>query len=367
MFTISLGSRVRKSPFFEATVKAGVRNFSVYNHMLMPTGYGDPQAEYWRLINAVAIWDVAIERQVEIRGPDADHLAQALVPRDLSNCRIGQGKYAPLCDHAGRLINDPVLLKLEACRYWLSLADSDILLWARAVAAERQFAVEVFEPDVSPLAIQGPKAQAVARDLFGDWINDIRFFGFRQTDLDGIPLLLARSGWSKQGGFELYLQDGSRGEELWNKVWEAGQRYAMGPGTPNAQERVESALLSFRSDTDDDCNPLEVGLERYLDLAAPVEYIGKSALQEIARQGPRRRRVGLLLDTQPMTPCQQPWPVSYNGQPVGTVSSAVWSPRLEHNIALALLNIEAASPGTAVDIQSPERILSAEVTGLPFI
>ena len=338
MYQISFGSRIRKSPFFDATVQAGVTRFSIYNHMYMPTGYGDPEAEYWRLINDVAMWDVAVERQVELHGPDA-----------------------------GRLLNDPVLLKLAEDRYWLSLADGDILLWARAIAAERGLRVEVFEPDAAPLAIQGPKAQAVVRDLFGDWITQIRFFGFRHTELDGIPLLLARSGWSKQGGFELYLCDGARGTQLWDKVYEAGQPYGIGPGNPNPQERVESALLSYRADTDDDTNPLEVGLQRYLDLDTAIEYIGKTALQDIARQGPRRRQVGLLLDDQPLAACEQPWPVLREGQSVGWISAAVWSPRLQRNIALALVQSDAAAPGAGLEIASPERDLEAEVTSLPFL
>lgn len=205
-FDINIGPNIRKSAYFEATVADGVRSFSVYNHMYIPGNFGDPEAEYDRLLNGVAMWDVAAQRQVELSGPDAGALAQYLTPRNLSATRVGQGRYVPLCDHDGWLINDPVLLKLEDTRYWLSVADCDIHLWAAAVAREKRMDVQVFEPDVSPLAIQGPKAEDVTAALFGDWVRELRYFAFRDTDLNGIPLVLARSGWSKQGGFELYLE-----------------------------------------------------------------------------------------------------------------------------------------------------------------
>ena len=210
-FQIGIGPNNRKSAYFDATVAEGVACFSVYNHMFIPAHYGDPEGEYDALMNGVAMWDVAAQRQVELSGPDAARLIQDLTTRDMSKTRIGQGRYVPMCDHQGRLINDPVLLMLAQDRYWLSIADSDIALWASAIAAERGWDVTVVEPDVSPLAVQGPKAEAVITALFGDWVRDLRYFGFKQTQLGDIPLVLARSGWSKQGGFELYLQDSSRG------------------------------------------------------------------------------------------------------------------------------------------------------------
>ena len=226
-------ARIRRSPFFDSTIADGVTSFSVYNHMFMPTGFGHPMDEYWRLIDGVAMWDVSCERQVELVGEDAGRLAQILCPRKLERMRTGQGWYVPVCDHSGVLLSDPILLKLAEDRYWLSIADSDLLLWAKAVAAERSLDVKVSEPDVSPLAVQGPKAIEVIVDLFGDQARSIGYFHFRETELDGIPLLLARSGWSKQGGFELYLRDASRGAELWNKVKEAGALYDIGPGSPS--------------------------------------------------------------------------------------------------------------------------------------
>jgi glycine cleavage system aminomethyltransferase T len=223
-FNIAIGPRVRKSPFFEATVGAGVTAFSVYNHMYMPVSYGDQMAEYERLINGVAMWDVAVERQIQLCGKDAGKLAALISTRGTRQMETGQGLYAPICDQNGTLLNDPILLKRSENRYWFSIADSDILLWARAIAGLKNFEVEVTEPDVSPLAVQGPKADKVIADLFGDWIYELRHFWFKEQEINGIPVVLARSGWSKQGGFELYLLDGSRGFELWHIIQEAGRQ-----------------------------------------------------------------------------------------------------------------------------------------------
>ena len=231
-FEIGISPNIRKSPYFDATVADGVRSFSVYNHMYIPAHFGDPANEYRRLVGSVVMWDVGAQRQVEIAGRDAPILLQYLCARDLSGMTPGQGRYAPVCNAAGCLINDPVVLKLAEDRFWLSIADSDIGLWAEGVAAERRMSARICEPDVSPLAVQGPRAGDVISDLFGEWTRSLRHFQFRQTGLDGIPLVLARSGWSRQGGFELYLQDGSKGDELWNRVREAGAKYGIGPGLP---------------------------------------------------------------------------------------------------------------------------------------
>ena len=366
-YSLAIAPRVRKSPFFEATLAAGATHFTVYNHMYMPVSYGDPAAEYRRLIEDVAMWDVSVERQVEIAGPDAAALAQYIAPRDLARCRVGQGKYVPLCDHAGRLINDPVLLRLAEDRFWLSIADSDVLLWVRAVAAERGYDAAVREPDVSPLALQGPKAEALVTDLFGAWPRQLKYFWFRETELSGIPLILARSGWSKQGGFELYLMDGTKGGALWDRVWEAGQAHGIGPGAPNAVERVESGLLSYGSDTDDETDPFELGLERYLELDIEAEFIGKTALREIARRGPTRARVGLFLEGAPLETTEHPWAVTQDGRPVGRVTAAAYSPRLERNIALALIERAAAEDSAALSVSTPDGARAARVTGLPFL
>lgn len=365
---IAIGANLRKSPYFEATLRAGAKNFSVYNHMLIPGHFGDPDGEYQRLMTGVAMWDVAAQRQVEVTGPDAARLVQYLTPRNLSGTKIGQGRYVPICDHDGYLINDPVLLKLAEDRFWLSVADSDIHLWAQAIAQEKGWQAQVGEPDVSPLAIQGPQAEAVTAALFGDWVRDLRYFGFRETTLDGIPLVLARSGWSKQGGFELYLTDASRGIELWDRVAAAGAPFGIGPGAPNDIERVESGLISYGSDMRRQvipADPFEMGLGGLVDLAREDDFVGRAALQRIAARGAARRRVGFWVEGTPPSPGHAV-PVHLAGEPVGVVSELVHSPRLGRTIAVGLLRADLADATQGLQAVLPGGPVALQPAALPF-
>lgn len=368
MFQIGVGPNIRKSVYFDATVADGVKSFSVYNHMLIPAHFGDPAGEYDRLIDKVAMWDVAAQRQVEIAGPDAGRLIQYLTTRDMTKTKIGQGRYVPICDHAGRLINDPVLLMHAQNHYWLSIADSDIELWASAIAAERGWDVQIFEPDVSPLAIQGPNAEAVAVDLFGSWIRELKYFGFRQTELQGIPLILARSGWSKQGGFELYLQDGSRGTELWNIVKAAGKDHDIGPGAPNDLERLENGLVSYGADgrlQTNPCNPFEIGLGKLVDFDAPDDFVGKDALLRIRAQGVKRRRVQYRIDGPRIDACEQSLPVtSASGQTVGILSEIAYSKRFAGNIGVGMISNDVSDLANDLMIEVGGRIRRVEISSV---
>lgn len=367
-FSISPSPRVRRSPFFDATVSAGVVSFTPYNHMLMPTSYGDPEAEYDRLINHVSMWDVAVERQVEITGPDAAKLVQILTPRKLDKLQPGKGWYVALCDHRGVLVNDPILLMLETDRYWLSIADSDVLFWARGIAGERNLDVEIIEPDVSPLAIQGPRADDVVGALLGAEALALKHFGFAEMMLEGVPLMVARSGWSKQGGFELYLMDGSKGTKLWNLVKEAGQPFGIGPGNPNPSERVESGLLSWGGDTDDQTNPFEVRMERYIDLDAPDDVVGIKALRKIKEQGVQRHQLGLLFEyDEKFGLYDRVSRMLQNDEVIGSVTAHAWSPRLKQNIGLALVS-RSVQAGSQVDVVLPDGVKTrGKLCELPFI
>lgn len=368
---IAFGARVRKSPYFERTIAAGASHFTVYNHMYMPMSYGDPEREYWRLIDGVSMWDVAAQRQVEIAGPDAQRLVRYLTTRELGSLPPDQGRYVPICNANGALINDPVLLPLSDGRYWFSIADSDMKLWAAGIALASGRDVSVTEPDVSPLAIQGPKAVDVAENLFGGWVRDLKFFGQRQTEIEGIPLVVARSGWSKQGGYELYLRDGSKGGRLWDLVAEAGKPFDIAPGTPNAIERLESGLISVGTETDETSDPFEMGLGKYVHLDREDDFVGKQALEAIAARGPARRFTGFHIEGPPLKGgSQHRWPLLADGRPAGFVSAAAFSPRARHgaggNIGVGLVASALARAGQALRCESEAGIRDVVVADLPF-
>jgi glycine cleavage system aminomethyltransferase T len=367
MFSIFPSARLRPSPFFDSTVAEGVKSFTTYNHMLLPTGFGRAEEEYWRLINGVSMWDVAAERQVQLKGRDAGRLAQILAPRHLTKCVAGQGKYVALCNHAGTLINDPILLKLADDLFWFSIADSNILFWARAIAAERRLNVEIIEPDVSPLAVQGPLAEKVVATLFGDWVSGLKHFWFRETEIEGIPVAIARSGWSKQGGFEVYLMNGSKGTKLWNLVKEAGKPWDIGPGNPNAHERIESGLLSWGGDTDDQTNPFEVRMGKYVDLDVPDDTIGIEALRKIKFAGQRRHQLGVILEGDAPSSSSFRWfEIRKDGKKAGEMTNVIWSYRLKKNIGFALVSVDA-KPGDTVAIQKEDLWIGGKLTELPFV
>ncbi|MEM8848975.1 MAG: glycine cleavage system protein T [Pseudomonadota bacterium] len=365
-YRLHIGPNIRKSPFFDATVADGVRSFSVYNHMYIPGHFGDPGAEYDRLIHGVAMWDVAAQRQVALEGSDAGRLAQVLTPRDLDDTPVGQGRYVPICDHDGWLINDPVLMPLRDDLVWLSAADSDLHLWAAAIARERGMDVRVHEPDVSPMAIQGPKAVEVAAALFGDEIRGMRPFAFQEASLDGIPLVLARSGWSKQGGFELYLMDATRGSDLWGLVKATGMSWDIGPGAPNDVERIESGLISYGADMrrqTHPADPFEMGLGKFVDLDGPHDFIGRGALAARHAAGPSRRRTGVVIAGSPVTANAHPLPLMRGDAQVGTVSEIARSRRLDRNIGVAMVLI-GAEDDLWIDLSDGPR--SVTLADLPF-
>ena len=364
-FTI-IGPRVRKSPFFESTRKYGCKAYTVYNHMYMPLYYEDPVSDYWNLLEHVTVWDVACQRQMEITGPDAFRLSQYLTPRNLSKCEIGQCMYTPIVDENGCMLNDPVLIRLAENHFWFSLADSDILLWAKGIAHNMNLQVSISEPFVSPLAVQGPKAEVVMVDLFGDWIEQLRFFRSRETELNGIPLIVARTGWSKQDGFELYLRESRHGGELWEQIMAAGKPYNITPGAPSTIERIESGLLSYGADMDMTNNPFEIGLDKYVDLDQEADFIGKDALIKIRKEGVKQKLVGLELFTEPMMRNENRWTVIKDNKNCGSVRSATYSPRLKKNIALAMVSIEFADDGNKLNVETSSQFVEAEVVQVPF-
>ena len=361
------GTQIRKSPFFNGTVRWGATDFSVYNHMYIPRSFGDPEQNFWNLVNDAILCDVAVERQVEIAGPDAAAFVQLLTPRNLSQCAVGQCKYVLITNEAGGILNDPVLLRLEENRFWLSLADSDVLMWAQGVATHAGLDVTICEPDVSPLQLQGPKSGDIMAALFGEGIRDLKYYWLDHFELDGIPLVISRTGWSSELGYELYLLDGSQGEALWEKLMAVGEPMGLKPGHTSSIRRIEGGMLSYHADMDAHTNPFELGLDRLVDLEMPANFIGKAALKQVQQRGISRQQVGLELDGEPLPgPNTKFWPVEVNGEVIGKVTSAVYSPRLKKNIALAMVAIGHSAVGTACTVQLTGETRSGTIVPKPF-
>ena len=367
MSNISFGPQVRRSPFYDATLRWGAKGFSVYNHMYIPRDFGDPVQNFWNLIENAILCDVSVERQVEITGPDAARFVQLLTPRNLSSCQVGQCKYVLLTSQEGGIINDPVLLRLGENHFWLSLADSDALLWAKGVATFADFAVEIKEPDVSPLQLQGPRSLTIMQHLFGDDIEKLKYFRLIETTLDGIPLVVSRTGWSSERGYELYLRDGSRGNELWERIMAAGEPLGLHPGHTSTIRRIEGAMLSYHADMDIGTNPFELGLGRLVDLEMDSDFIGKSALAKIKVAGVFRQLVGLEIDGAPQErPNAKHWPLHVGAKDVGHITSAVYSPRLKRNIALGIVTVSHARVGQRLKANGEGGELDVTVVEKPF-
>ena len=361
------GTQIRKSPFFDATVRWGATDFSVYNHMYIPRSFGDPEQNFWNLVNDAILCDVGVERQVEITGPDAAQFTQLLTPRNLSECAVGQCKYVLITNAAGGIINDPVLLRLEENRFWLSLADSDVLLWAQGIATHAGLDVDIREPDVSPLQLQGPKSGDIMEALFGPGIRDLKYYWLDHFELDGIELVISRTGWSSELGYEIYLLDGAHGEQLWEKIMAAGEPLGLKPGHTSSIRRIEGGMLSYHADMDADTNPFELGLDRLVDLDMSADFIGKASLQSIKQNGVTRSQVGLVIEGEPLSgPNTEFWSVSSGDKIVGKVTSAVYSPRLKQNIALAMVSIDCADIGTTCLVTTPDDQRVAKVVPKPF-
>ena len=352
---LAISRRIRRTPFTERIESLGVKGYSIVNHTLLPKAFESSNEEvYWHLREHVQLWDVSCQRQVEIRGPDAAKLVQWMTPRDLRQAKIGQCLYISLIDHNAGMINDPILLKLEEDHFWLSIADSDVLLWAKGLSLGCGFDVMVDEPDVSPLAVQGPKAELLMEKVFGTIVRKIRFFQFNTVDFKGNPLQVSRTGYSRQGGFEIYLDKSSLGIDLWDTLWEAGQEFNVAPGYPNLVERVEGGLLSYGNEMTRANNPLECNLDHYCCLDGSLDYIGREALQRIAETGPTQRIRGVIFEGEPTPPCASPWPIMADGKQVGYTTTVVWSLQLKKNLSLAMIDAEFWNAGQNVQIETPD-------------
>ncbi len=363
----SFGTQVRKSPYSDAALRWGAKGFSVYNHMYIPRDFGDPRQNFWYLVNDAILCDVSVERQVQIKGPDAAKFTQFLCCRDLSKCQVGQCKYVLITDQDGGIINDPILLKLAEDHFWLSIADSDVLLWARGVAVNSRMDVDISEPDVSPLQLQGPKSRDVLRAAFGDAPAELKYYRFMEFDWDGVPLIISRTGWSSELGYEIFLRDGTQGEKLWEHLMAVGGPLGLKPGHTSSIRRIEAGMLSYHADMTLANNPYEMGMGRLVDLDMEADFISKAALTLIKERGVSQQLVGLEIEGAPFVGSNDFfWPVLKEGVKVGTVTSAIYSPRLQKNIALAMISIDHTASGRVLQVDKLSETRACTVVPIPF-
>jgi len=364
---LSFGTQIRKSPYTDVALRWGAVEFSVYNHMYIARDFGDRVQNFWNLVNDAILCDVAVERQVEITGPDAARFTQYLSCRDLSTCEVGQCKYVLITDQFGGIINDPILLKLGENHFWLSIADSDVLLWARGLAVNSGMDVHIDEPDVSPLQLQGPKSRDILRAAFGDAPAELKYYRFMELDWDGVPLIISRTGWSSELGYEIYLRDGSKGSDLWEHLMKVGKPLGLQPGHTSGIRRIEAGMLSYQADMTLQNNPFELGMDRLVNLEMDADFVSKAALTRIKQDGVSQLFVGLEIEGKPFTGANEEyWPLTSDGQRVGTVTSGIHSPRLEKNIALAMVQREYAEIGTHLTVNMVGESRDCEVVPKPF-
>lgn len=368
MSVVQQGARLRRSPFYEATQRYGPLGFTVYNHMLFPIRFADLEAEYWHLLRHVSLWDVAVERNLEISGPDALRFAQLMTPRDLSACAVGQARYVLITALDGGILNDPVMLRLDEDRFWFSLASSDVMFYAMGLAAHAGLDVRIGEADAAPLQVQGPRSRELVGDLFGDEAAGLGYYRFTRASADGIPVIVTRTGWTGELGYEVYLLDPARGTDLWEQIMRAGRSYQLRPAGPSDIRRVEAGILNWGADMTYENNPYEVGLGRLVDLDSGADFLARPALTRIRDHGVRRRLAGVQIDGPRLAMNTTKWPVRSGADRVGKVTSALYSPRLECNIGYAWVPAELAEPGTQLLVDTEaggER--PATVVPVPFI
>jgi dimethylsulfoniopropionate demethylase len=364
---IALSRRLRNTPFTSRIERFGVQAYTVYNHMLLPSRFRGLEEDYWHLRNAVQIWDVACERQVQLKGPDAARLAQLLTVRDISGFDVGRGGLVPVCDHDGHLINDPVVFRVADDCYWFSISDSDVALWAGGLALGMGLDVEVSEPDVNPLAVQGRHSDDVLAKVFGDSIRETKFFRFATHTFKGHPLRVARSGWSAQGGFEIFVDDWEIGAQLYDAICEAGAPYDIGPGCPNLIERIEAGLMTYGTDITREHTPLEGGMEKYCSLDSSIDAIGLDALRAQRASGVTRKIIGVMAAGDRVPAQRDPWPIRNGERVVGSITSITWSPRLECNVGLGMVETSSTPIGTTLTLEAPDGTRNATVCAVPFV
>jgi len=366
-YFIAKSRRVRSTPYTSRIENQGVTAYSVYNHMLLPAAFGSLEDSYHHLKEHVQVWDVAGERQVEISGKDSAKLVQLMTCRDLSKSKVGRCYYCPIIDDKAGLINDPVVLKLDEQRWWISIADSDVILFAKGLAIGNKFDVKIFEPNVDILAVQGPKSFKLMEKIFGTKISEMKFFGFDYFEFSGTKHLIARSGWSKQGGYEIYVENIKSGLALYDKLFEFGKEFNVKSGCPNLIERIESALLSYGNDIDNNDNPLECGLGKYVNLDTDVNFLGKEKLKEVKKKGIKRKLMGVIIEAKEINISKSIDLINDNNEKIGELRSGVYSPNFKKVIGIAMVDKLYCEVSQTFKISINDSIFEGKVCDLPFI
>ena len=367
-FSIAKSRRLRSTPYTTRIESQGVTAYTIYNHMLLPAAFEESlENSYYHLKDHVQVWDVAAERQLEISGKDSQKLVQLMTCRDLSKSKNGRCYYCPIIDDKGGLINDPIVLRINDKKWWLSIADSDVLLFAKGLAIGHKFNVKVFEPDVNILAVQGPKSFALMEQIFGKAITDLKFFGFDFFEFRGVKHLIAKSGWSKQGGYEIYVENIKSGLELYDYLFDIGREFNVKPGCPHLIERIESALLSYGNDIDNNDNPFECGFDKYVSLESDVDFLGKKELIKIKSEGIKKKLMGVFIDAKEISVTTSIKVKDQENKTIGELRSGVYSPHFSKSIGIAMIDRPHWEIGKKLKIEVNEISLNGTLCELPFI
>ena len=364
---ITRSRRLRGTPFTSRLEKHGVKSFTVYNHMLLPTTFSSPEEEYNHLKEHVQIWDVSVQREIEITGEHSSELVQLMTCRNLSNYKVGSCYYAPLVDSKGGLINDPLIYKLEDNKWRVCIADSDVLLFAKGIASAKNFKVDIFEAKIDTLAIQGPKSTKIMEKVFGKEIINLKFFKFDYFTFKDKKYLISRSGFSKQGGFEIHTDNIAGALELYDYFFEIGNEFNLKPGAPNHPERIEGGLLSYGSDMDIFDNPFECGFDKYVDLKSDIVFFGKESLKKIKEKGISRKLMGVKIETKSVNVSQSIPMLDLKNNEIGQVRSAAYSPKFNKVVGIAMVKKDFCNISEKFEIKFNNKKISGEICNLPIL
>jgi len=364
---IAKSRRIRSTSFSERVESHGVKVYTVYNHMLLPTFFSTLEEEYHHLKEHVQLWDVSVQREIEISGKDSSELVQLMTCRDLSNAKPGICYYSPLVDLYGGLINDPLIYKLETNKWRVCIADSDVLLFAKGIAESRRLNVKIFEAKIDTLAVQGPKSLKLMEKVFGKKINDLKFFRFDFFEFNNVKYLISRSGYSKQGGYEIHIENLKAGLDLYDHFFKIGNEFNLKPGAPNLIERIEGGLLSYGNDMDIGDNPLECGFDKYVNLESDIVFLGKENLIKIKKEGIKKKLMGVKIEGKSISLTEAKLMLNLNNQELGELRSAAYSPKFNKIVGIAMIKKDFCKVNEKFQIKLENSLVSGEICNLPII